>query len=80
MSIQSTVVPRQSEDRRSAFARDVIDGLTARPKRLSPKYFYDEAGSRLFEEITALPKTERGKLDRRALAERWKAQNGRPPS
>jgi dimethylhistidine N-methyltransferase len=55
MSIQSTVVPRQSEDRRSAFARDVIDGLTARPKRLSPKYFYDEAGSRLFEEITALP-------------------------
>src|SRR6266545_1763482 len=26
---------------------------------------------------TALPKTERGKLDRRALAERWKAQNGR---
>ncbi len=25
---------------------------------------------------TALPKTERGKLDRRALAERWKAQNG----
>ena len=37
------------------FARDVIAGLTARPKRLSPKYFYDEAGSRLFEEITALP-------------------------
>jgi long-chain acyl-CoA synthetase len=26
---------------------------------------------------TTLPKTERGKLDRRALAERWKAQNGR---
>jgi long-chain acyl-CoA synthetase len=25
---------------------------------------------------TALPKTERGKLDRRALAERWKARNG----
>src|ERR1700752_5441284 len=39
----------------SAFARDVIAGLSARPKRLSPKYFYDEAGARLFEEITALP-------------------------
>jgi dimethylhistidine N-methyltransferase len=39
----------------SGFARDVIAGLTARPKRLSPKYFYDEAGARLFEEITALP-------------------------
>ena len=39
----------------SAFARDVITGLTARPKRLSPKYFYDETGAQLFEEITALP-------------------------
>jgi long-chain acyl-CoA synthetase len=29
---------------------------------------------------TALPKTERGKLDRRALAERWMTQNGRRPS
>jgi dimethylhistidine N-methyltransferase len=39
----------------SDFARDVIAGLSARPKRLSPKYFYDEAGSQLFEEITRLP-------------------------
>jgi dimethylhistidine N-methyltransferase len=39
----------------SAFARDVIAGLTARPKRLPPKYFYDQAGAQLFEEITALP-------------------------
>src|SRR5712691_7361301 len=39
----------------SAFLRDVIAGLTARPKRLPPKYFYDEAGARLFEGITRLP-------------------------
>src|SRR2546421_9723282 len=39
----------------SAFARDVLAGLAARPKRLPPKYFYDEAGSRLFEQITELP-------------------------
>jgi dimethylhistidine N-methyltransferase len=39
----------------SPFLHDVIAGLTARPKRLPPKYFYDEAGARLFEEITALP-------------------------
>jgi dimethylhistidine N-methyltransferase len=39
----------------SPFANDVIAGLTARPKRLPPKYFYDEAGAQLFEEITALP-------------------------
>jgi dimethylhistidine N-methyltransferase len=39
----------------SAFAHDVMTGLAARPKRLSPKYFYDEIGSRLFDEITRLP-------------------------
>src|SRR5258706_15290585 len=56
MSIQSVVARFRSEDSySSSFARDVIDGLAARPKRLSPKYFYDEIGSRLFEEITALP-------------------------
>jgi len=33
------------------FAADVIAGLTATHKRVSPKYFYDEAGSRLFTEI-----------------------------
>jgi L-histidine Nalpha-methyltransferase len=37
------------------FATDVIAGLTATPKRLSPKYFYDSAGSALFEQITELP-------------------------
>src|SRR3954462_114684 len=39
----------------SAFAGDVIEGLTQQPKRLSPKYFYDAAGSELFEQITLLP-------------------------
>ena len=39
----------------SAFAADVVAGLTQQPKQLSPKYFYDEAGSELFEQITLLP-------------------------
>jgi dimethylhistidine N-methyltransferase len=43
------------DDRTSAFASDVIEGLTQQPKRLSPKYFYDVAGSELFEQITLLP-------------------------
>jgi len=38
-----------------AFAADVMAGLTAKPKRLPPKYFYDAAGSALFERITGLP-------------------------
>jgi dimethylhistidine N-methyltransferase len=37
----------------SAFLRDVIAGLTAPAKYLLPKYFYDETGARLFEDITA---------------------------
>ncbi len=36
------------------FAADVIAGLTAKPKRLPPKYFYDSTGSALFERITGL--------------------------
>jgi dimethylhistidine N-methyltransferase len=36
----------------SEFARDVIAGLSAPVKNLSPKYFYDAAGSELFEAIT----------------------------
>lgn len=42
-------------DKDSAFATDVIAGLTHQPKYLSPKYFYDAAGSALFEQITVLP-------------------------
>src|SRR5579862_7008735 len=42
-------------DASNAFAADVIAGLTAKPKRLPPKYFYDAAGSALFERITQLP-------------------------
>lgn len=37
------------------FAEDVRQGLTASPKVLKPKYFYDELGSLLFGAICALP-------------------------
>jgi L-histidine N-alpha-methyltransferase len=36
-------------------AEDVRQGLTAHPRSLPPKYFYDHAGSLLFERITQLP-------------------------
>lgn len=39
----------------SVFAREAIGDLSQRPKRLSPKYFYDATGSELFEAITRLP-------------------------
>lgn len=37
------------------FAVDAVAGLTATPKRISPKYFYDHEGSQLFEQITRQP-------------------------
>lgn len=55
----------------TGFATDVVAGLSATPKRLPPKYFYDSAGSELFEKITELPeyyptRTEIGILNERA--------------
>jgi dimethylhistidine N-methyltransferase len=43
------------DEQTTAFAGDVIDGLSQHPKRLPPKYFYDATGSELFEQITLLP-------------------------
>jgi len=37
------------------FAADVMAGLSSTPKSLSSKYFYDDEGSRLFQEIMRLP-------------------------
>jgi L-histidine Nalpha-methyltransferase len=39
----------------AALRADVLSGLSATPKTLPPKYFYDERGSALFDEITRLP-------------------------
>lgn len=39
----------------SSLADDVRAGLLARPRTLLPKYFYDDHGSRLFEDICATP-------------------------
>jgi len=54
-----------------AIAPDVRQGLTASPKSLPSKLFYDEVGSQLFEQITELPeyylsRTERSILEQYA--------------
>ena len=50
-------------------AVEVFTGLTGEPKTLSPWLFYDEAGSRLFEEITELPEYYVTRTERKILAE-----------
>jgi dimethylhistidine N-methyltransferase len=44
------LVSRSAEN--ESFLSDVVAGLSADPKRIAPKYFYDSEGSRLFEDIT----------------------------
>ena len=53
----------------SAFEADVFAGLDATPKRLPPKYFYDGAGSLLFERITELPEYYPTRCEMRILRE-----------
>ncbi len=50
-----------------ALAADVRAGLTAVPKTLPSKWFYDERGSALFDEITRLPEYYPTRAERAAL-------------
>jgi dimethylhistidine N-methyltransferase len=54
-ALAQTALRHAPEVVQSDFAHDVIAGLSARPKQLSPKYFYDQRGAQLFDEITRLP-------------------------
>ncbi len=49
---------------------DARAGLTASPKVLPPKWFYDEEGCRLFDEITQLPEYYPTRTERAILAAR----------
>jgi L-histidine N-alpha-methyltransferase len=49
---------------------DVADGLTRVPKELPPKWFYDERGSALFDEITRLPEYYPTRAEREILTAR----------
>lgn len=55
-------------ERVATFAEDVRAGLSARPYALSPKYFYDDLGSSLFEAICRLPEYYLTRVERDLLA------------
>jgi dimethylhistidine N-methyltransferase len=48
----NTLDPEQMLEQEKA---EILAGFREEPKRISPKYFYDERGSRLFDEICGLP-------------------------
>jgi dimethylhistidine N-methyltransferase len=55
MNVHAPLAAVELDPATSSFAADVTAALSQHPKKLSPKYFYDEAGSQLFEQITRLP-------------------------
>lgn len=52
-----------------SFRAEVIAGLSARPRAISPRWFYDRRGSELFEEITRLPEYYLTRAERAILLE-----------
>lgn len=52
----------------ASFADDVRRGLTANPKTLASKYFYDDLGSRLFDAICFLPEYYLTRSEREILS------------
>ncbi len=53
----------------SDLVEDAREGLSREFKELPPKYFYDELGSQLFEQITELPEYYPTRAERRILTE-----------
>jgi dimethylhistidine N-methyltransferase len=71
--MNAVTLPQLPEAAYTALGSEVYRGLTTRPRTLSPWLFYDQEGSRLFEEITALDeyyltRTERGIFEANADA------------
>ncbi|MEU2426798.1 L-histidine N(alpha)-methyltransferase [Streptomyces sp. NPDC007851] len=61
-------LPEDATD--AALRADVLNGLTATPKTLPPKWFYDARGSELFEQITELPEYYPTRAEREILLAR----------
>lgn len=64
MLLNDTIAPPSVDP---AFRADVLRGLSARPRAIPARWFYDRRGSELFEDITQLPeyyptRTEAGLL------------------
>ena len=79
-----TVIPPTIEvhlapgDLRAAMEADVRSGLVSSPKQLPPVYFYDDRGSRLFDDITRLPEYYPTRAERSILEAHAKDMTERP--
>jgi L-histidine N-alpha-methyltransferase len=68
--VTSIPIDRRLPDRffEDSLRADVLAGLTATPKSLPPKWFYDERGSELFDKITMLDEYYPTRAEREILA------------
>jgi L-histidine N-alpha-methyltransferase len=54
----------------TAFKEDILEGLKKDQKKLPSKYFYDEVGDRIFQEIMAMPSYYLPKCEREILRDK----------
>ena len=66
----TTDIHLDADDLARTLRTDVVAGLTAPAKSLPPKWFYDDHGSELFEQITELPEYYPTRAERGILAVR----------
>lgn len=53
----------------SDFYSEVVEGLQKEPKKIPPKFFYDETGSQIFEQICQLPEYYPTRTEQKILEE-----------
>jgi dimethylhistidine N-methyltransferase len=70
MNIHAPQAAALLDEATTSFAADVTEAMSQHPKKLSPKYFYDAAGSELFEQITLLPEYYPTRTELQILRER----------
>lgn len=67
---QLTLVDAQRDELRARFRGDVLAGLAQPQKAIPARWFYDETGSELFDQITRLPEYYPTRTEARILSER----------
>ncbi|MDE2836041.1 MAG: L-histidine N(alpha)-methyltransferase [Chloroflexota bacterium] len=63
----AVTVRTSADEERASAAEEIVRGLTAEPKTLSPKFLYHEDGSELFDEITRLEEYYPTRIERSLL-------------
>ncbi|PHI21963.1 L-histidine N(alpha)-methyltransferase [Lewinellaceae bacterium SD302] len=82
MKISPSEIIETPREKLSAFGEEVLEGLSAHPRKISSKWFYDERGDELFQRIMAAPEyylteSERSIFQQQAGAF-LEATNGQP--